>query len=358
MCDAVTRCRSRVLCMLLLAGVAPLHAQDASALRKAELRALLDSIVPAHAAAEAAAARRDSADRRLILERSASSIDTVTVGPFRMVRPKGKGQRTIRSFEAAWQHRDEWMNAAEPQLRTMVFLVGTGEPTPIYDVLRRRPRHFRVSLPPWERRHGRLSAENQIASALTVTLPKDVREWLRGAAVGGPDFLEQGYRNLAASGSSISRECYRGRPERCLDALGVTGPGPDWSRWYTIDDLRELARPTGGNREKLLKHPCFAEQNDRACLEIYAQRNPPGPNPPLSGVTRASFVNYLLRHGSPDAFRILADSASRPIQARLTAMAEGNLVRAVAEWRKTVEAGRPRPVAASVSTRLTTLFWV
>lgn len=320
------------------------------------LRLRVDSLRAIERVQRAARDRADSIRRAQRLEEGAGSLDTVLVAGFSVVARDKSVDRIARLFEEVWRERGAALLGPDA-LNNTVFVVQDRNRFGALDALKSRDHHHAIVLArePWQR-----SAQVWVALASVYSgkLSPQLREWLEGASIGrdARSMREAVYRQIALQPNTAAQQCLQGNAQRCLDALGLRDAGARFERRYTPDELR--AYVLGGNRARqhlLRAHPCFANRNDNACLELITN---PTRLIPMSADARISFFDFLLKRAGPTAFGRLQAVQELPVEQQLAALAPGGLEQAANEWRQQIATAEPNRLGASLAVAGSTLFWV
>lgn len=351
-----------VACLLLVPGT-PLRAQSHRA-EEAALARHLDSILPAFGAARqmqrAVQARWDSAAQARAAARVRGLLDTVSVGPLRVVTHHGQERLAHDLFADVWsEYRPQVQDspALEHTLFTFEWAVRL-EAIPVEGSVER------VEVPRWT---SRASVEDRIRQAIGMALDGDLsttrvgRSWLPSPVrpVGEPADV---YRALAVTPSKINRSCLVGDVHACAQALGL-GVSPDsWKSWFTPQEERDqvLSRYLFDRRSRALQRAC-GNGSDASCRRLLGQeyarphRFTPGTLPYSA---RQSLLWLALQRGGVGAWdRLLKDPDAPPEQA-LAEVAGVGVDPLVAAWRRWVLERRPDVSAGLPGAVLAAGAWI
>ena len=374
--------------LALLAGAEPGAGQEAPSFqeraeaRAAEERALLeriegmrDALAEARERSLREAARNDSIHEA----RSAVDLDTVAVGPLRVVSHEDRADEARRAVEAVWSEMEPWIGSdAVPLAEGHFFL---------YD-----PRNDlgRVSLPDHYRISGRDWSDfsftgDMVRSNLRIAIAREVARlsppmleaWTSGAGpLRRPDAeLPDLYRQLVLTPSIATERCVAGDAAGCWAALGLNVSDQPMTEWYT-----EAQAGLASNRRKGAWEwfACAAQRPPERCDEPVRARRWTGLIP-LAHPLRADFLGFALEQGGEGALERLLDHLPEEAGTRRSrggdpdvdhaAFAES--VRAgladasgmegdalVLAWRERLVESRPDVQADAERTRTATFAWI
>ncbi len=341
----------------------------------ATLEARLDSLVPL--LREAERAEHERYQRDLLIEARAAAeqaqVDTVFVGPFRVVSPRDQIDTARELFEEVWE--EEFAHLGEsPKLSDEIFAFQWSNV--------RVPIHIfgngqHVSHGAWRSRARVLeSIRNAIAGPMNWDLAAahaPLTSWAEGNVLVSPD-LPDVYRYMATSVSKTTRACMEGSVTDCSLALGL----PMWENgdprrristeerlrylraWYTPDERRALAARSGGvwNEDELPdRHLCVYDGGLEACDRLLARRVLWGLDP-LPPEVRTSLSAYAIEQGGAGAWdRLRADPERTPMRA-LEAASGLTIDELIARWRAHVIEHRVTPYRAIVPSSAMALLWL
>ncbi|HEX9887190.1 MAG TPA: hypothetical protein VGA70_11915 [Longimicrobiales bacterium] len=258
-----------LMAVLLIAGVpAPASAQDAPRAERpeverleAELRQLLARMGPVSDRATLERVTRDSLRAKRAQE--AATIDTVSVGPLRIVTVAERADEARRAFAAVWYD-------LEPQIAGAVDM---SKATFVYDAtdelryLRFQETSYRVDGRRWTgdwrvRFDDDLLVErirHSLFSEVSRQLPDGLQTWLRNWPVTPAPERSMGdlYRALVLNGTRATEACVEGDLESCWSSLGFVGDAARLADWvpdapgalgtcsHDVDALSTLLAETG-----------------------------------------------------------------------------------------------------------------
>lgn len=345
--------------------------------------------------------RAEAEDLRLRAARRgavARTVDTVTVGPFRIFAEPGRVEDARSDFEAVHAEFDALLGDDRDVPRA-TFLY---DPASVLGDLLVADGAARVTGRNWDLLgFDRASLERAVryhaGLAVSRSYPEGFQAWVGGL---GPirygderDRFER-HRLFILARAPAAKECIEGDLEACWDAVGLVGRPRAPDRWYDARRLDPEGRPVASRatpREALaMWHDCRRAGDDgEPCQSAFlAQPRFWMDAIPLPGTLRADLVVFALELGGPGALDRLLDRVpagetptvevevgdstetrerflhlrhadfATEVRAALVAAAgvsEGELM---ARWRESVLAARPEGVADDGSTRLATTFWI
>lgn len=379
--------------LLALGSPPPIAAQDGPGSPSDPVQAQLAKLDSLVAIREQMVRARDSLSEEIRVRDSlrwarVEILDTIRVGPFRLVGREGALGRAEPLVGSAWRGEAPLLGEeGEARLRETVFVVtapGAGIPGAITSELRRRPGHQEVRLP--GRRHP-LRAQRVVSRALAVavleTLPAELEGWVvlgrtgadppssierrravldwAAAAANRDEALRRTYRELALATAPVARRCFEGSVRACRLALGLDDPGPRWEGWYGIEELRRIAAAElaegRARRRASHAHACVHELDDDRCLEHFLRSG--GPPAPVGVQVRTTFLREVLRDAGGEGVEgLFREAEGETAAARVERAAPGSLDGAVERWRNRVEAHAPPAPDPPLRARLSTLFWL
>jgi hypothetical protein len=333
-------------------------AQEATSEAIQAARARVDSILPLldslraerNAALEAYRARQ-------LLDQTVP-LDTVVVGPLRVVSAPRHRELAAWAFGEAWK---EWAPLAAGSRAVdaaPLFAVRRGHET--LGLTRSRGSFHWVSVGRAPRRGAMLDAVRiRLGEVLLGAAPPEVRAWTGGRPVLGRQRWAWVARELVTAPSLAARRCYRGEAGWCQDALGLADTTGGWQRWYTPAErrhrLEEMGPPRGDARFGAAWRGCLDEEREEACAALLAGMSP---IPPLGAEARASFLEHVLGQGGEGSLVRLEEAREVSLGERLAHVAGQDLDTLTASWRRQVLAARPGPWADLASSPLAVLGWV
>lgn len=343
---------------------------DSTQARLSELETLMQALQPRVEAARREARRADSLRTDSLKRARQIPLDTVQVGPLRIVTVPEQTELAREVFSEIWEVYQPLVMGSEDLLHGHLFLFRYGwrfgetylEGDHVHNV--EMSRRFGMD-------RLRAKVRNALGHALVQSLPPDassLRDWVGMTPLTPPLDWSWIYRELASTPALAARRCYQGDVGWCLEALGISMGNGGWEEWYTPEERRLLVERRfesrtrlagfdvpGLTREALLVHGCLELRVDRACLEILEAW--PG-KIPLSVSARASLVAEALRQGGEGAFSRLIGSPDTALVARLTWAASLPADTLAVRWRDTVLSSRPRVHAGLLLSPLPLILWV
>lgn len=338
------------LAALVLAMPAPARAQAADT-----LVARIDSLLPQWRRAAEAAERADALrDRQRELE-TLARVDTVRIGPLRVLAAPEDTAAAREVFAEAWAWYAPFVGDSVRGASWPLFVFSSSHAAA--EIYVRHPRVYLVDVRPWYgRRLVRENAQSAIGRALSDAMPAELREWAGASPpmeLRGPSWV---YRELAGTPSRAARLCFEGQTRWCWEAVGVTESEDPWRSWYTAEERRLLAlathtwNPEGAARVRA----CF-DGSMEACEAVLERQTP---RVPLSVAARTSLLVHALEAGGEDSYaRLLATDASG-VRERLARAARMDPDALMTAWRARVLAARPEAGEDLARRPWSTLFWV
>lgn len=319
------------------------------------LVARVERLLPQWRQAVEVAARADALREQSREVAALANVDTVRVGPLRVLASPEDTASARSLFEATWKEFAPLVGDSIRGLAAAIF-VFHGSPGAA-EIYVRQDRVYRLTPPPWGA--GRRISEHvraAIGQALADALPDDVRQWIGGSPLiqlRGPAAV---YRELATAPSRAARSCFVGVGGWCWEALGISQAGDPWRTWYTAPERRLVATrlPSFGSPRTAQALQCFAGSL-QACDALLFERAPPIP---LSATARTSLVVYALQAGGEGSYARLLATASPSLPERLALAAGRDRDALVAAWRADVLSRRPDAAADLARLPWSVLFWM
>ncbi len=294
-------------------------------------------------------------------------LDTITVGPLRVVALPEQVGLAREVFQSVWEGFRPLVRGSEEVLSSQLFIFRyawrfdgmylEGEGVHSVEMSRRFGRDRLES-----------KARDRLGFAILSALPEGkpgLRWWIGNRSLATGDDWSWIYRDLAASPSAAAHRCFRGDIPWCWEAMGVSRQEEGWINWYTPEERRILVEAKRGYRLRmdrvrwsspyLLVHGCVVLESDRACLEIL--REFPS-EIPLGTAARASLAALALRKGGEGAFSRLAMASGEGIREQLAAAAGIPADSLMSLWQARVLQEKPRLHADLLQAPLSLLFWV
>lgn len=289
-------------------------------------------------------------------------LDTLQVGPLRIVTPEEQAPAARRAFEEAWETVAPFAGDATHVLDDGIWL------------FQHAPRFERIRLPltpddvkvhdlrvrswrPWERvvRNVEGSLWRRLASAV----PGDVGVVIRGGPwqPKGDEFLEIAYRGLVTAAGRPSRACVRGDLAACWTAVGADGVAERWDEWYGPAERRRVvleSSPSGSAQGS--RHRACAEGSQAAC-DLFLEESGP-PEVPVRGMARAGLVGYALDLGGEGSYGRLLEAAGAGLREAVSAASGLDADEVMRRWRARVLEHRPATGADLGRSRWSTLVWI
>ncbi|MEP7326284.1 MAG: hypothetical protein ABI836_10080 [Gemmatimonadota bacterium] len=346
--------------VLLAAGARCGWGQDVASIRRRiaqleQMKMELNAAADSHAALEGA--------RRLAV------LDSLSVGPLRLLAPHQSIDFARRVGEAAWTAlRGRLEDSVAMVLHQRRFVLIPEDPADSTQTKAQGYATLGTVLVVPGNRPASLTALEIIVPVygdLWRTLDPSMREWLSGPVTPTLDTVavsSSNYLELVTSGSPVARGCYQGRMEDCEEALGLVRPADPAMAWYSVEGRRELVGRlgqvlrTGVTREVFTR--CVVQHVDADCVALLHQDEALVP-PPLSGSLRASYLLTALKLGETGSLaRLLGSSEEASVARRLELTAGTSLSTLTARWHSAVLAMRLNPIQLTASTAGASVVWM
>lgn len=328
-----------------------LHAQSLVSDEAAMYRARIDSLLPVYEAARRALTVADSVREVNELAAQREPLDSILLTPFIVVAPRSHADKVFPLMRRTIEERASLLAQLESAPR-ITLLVEADSFYRAFRSMNKAPRHHIVSLRGDDGERRRRIAANAVDDALLDLAPPAVREWMLDGRMTHGREAKHAYRALATSPSGMTKRCYDGVVEECVNALGLGTPY-DSTRGYTNEQIRTLAVRARGTNFRAYAH-CRDAGIMEQCFAIL--RSYGGPPMPLGRIPRANFLVFALERGGPGAMARL--TASRSDATSSIESAAGTDVRTLArEWRENIEAARPVANAGTGAAGAATLIW-
>jgi len=330
---------------------------------EAELIARIEALIPAYETAQVA--RREA---RLRAEEASEPppvrIDTVQVGPIRIVSLPDEAETARDLFAEVWRERFP-MADESPRLTGKIF---TFQWRTRASGLRLEPRAdeevIQVALSRvWAptRNQAKAVVADAVARALVSDFPpgSPMSDWMtyRGTPVG-----ESVYRILATGGSGAGRSCLGGDIDACEASLGFgfADSGARLAEWFSERERQDMVnRAAVGRRVDTDSAPyrrCLEENDVSGCDAILAELDWVT-WPSASDRQRAHLLWYAAELGGPGAWRRALDRGEASIPEVLEALAGRPIDDLVADWQSSIVAQRPDVQAGLGGKGSRALFW-
>lgn len=325
----------------------------------------LDTLLPlleeARAEALRAAAVRDS----VRLAESVVALDTVLVGPIRVLAYPDQRSLAEEIVGTAWADLSGVVGRSPGLEGTTFFVDGVG----------RRPPAFVdqavqvVSAPAWVRRSAvEGNTRSALGRALATDLGPNLRAWSGVWNVGPPLRTDRVYRELMTTASQANRACIEGDVGACASAMGLAGSG--LSDWYAPEEAAALAvhLHTRWSREAWYRRDLRSLaagqrcQEDAAagrvesCREFLVGQGSRVPAP-MGMAARQTLMWVALEKGGAGAWDRLTAEPGRTPEAALAAASGLTTPELMAAWRAWLDTRRPVTYSALPTTRWVSFFW-
>jgi len=330
----------------------PVRAQET----EAELVRHLHEIAPLAADAEQAAQEARAARERASRPRLVTAIDTVAVGPLRILTPPDQHRAAEGFFRDVWEGYAPFVASSPSILRTTYVFQWSNQlaEIPVNGTV------GRVELGALRPASAvRFGVENVIATTLGTDLPPFVARWA-GSSVRAPtdEAARRAFLELATTASKATHDCLEASAVACWMALGLDLDDTPLDDWYTPEERRALvAAWLPGSRERQpLWTSCVESGSIPDCDEYLSRFRLYGPIQDRNA--RSALLWLALRAGGAGAWeRLRADPGADPGDALRRASGLGTEELA-STWRAWVLQGAPRTRAALDPHLLFSLMWI
>ncbi len=350
------------LCLAMGHG-APLAAQSHQADEAALVRHL-DSILPLYREAERAARAEESrveAEQKALAVAQGPRLDTIDVGPLRVVTLPGQADLARRFFTDAFRSFRPVVGDGAA-FRHALF---TFQWSVKFEAIPVEGNVYRVELRRWDLARA---VESRTRAAIGEALRDDLSSTRTGRTWGSapirptPDPAAI-YRELATTRANPNESCLAGAAHSCAVALGLDVKPGAWRSWFTPAEKREMvARAFAWDTGDRARQRTCLDGADSACDRIVAVMFAPARggriHGTLSSEARGSLLWLALERGGEGAWaRLLHDPDASPEEA--LAEASGLQVDELcAAWRGWVLAHRPDEAASLSAGILSATFWI
>lgn len=327
-----------------------------------EIQARIPDVEAAVERARRAEERRDSIRRA----NRGVETDTLAIGPLTVVTVPEDAEEARRFVSRIWSEEFEsWLGSDAEGIFDDVVLSFQYGPRRRHIEVRGPALH--VSERSWWPEAG---VERAIRSVLqnhvrVRLLPGDLRAWIENGAFALDDPARL-YRRLALARSDVAHECFEGRAEACLTALGLGDSDP--ATWYGDAHLAALARDPRFDAT----FGCFVRPGSEWCEEAGTVSPTLGFRwLPMPRVLRASFLWYTLQRGGEGALERLVEGRDDPhvrsptefgavYRERFEAAGGVDAPELAEGWRAWIFTGKPSEGHADVPTRarLSAFLWI
>lgn len=323
----------------------------------------LDSLAPLLEQAERAAEQADREARRRAREELGLTLDTLRVGPLRIVTPEGQASDARRAFEEVWEDAgprvgdatDElsetiWTFQYAPRLHGLhVFFTQHGE--------RRQRVHVRSWLP-WDR--VLRAAEKKVWSVLGRQLEGEVEEVISSAWGPWwpltPERLEAAHRELVAAPGRPARACVAGDVDACWVAIGADGVPDGWEEWYEPAERRAVVRTRFREEAPWAAVEACERGVQDACDDLLNESADPAL--PLNGAFRTRIVAHAVQLGGEGGYERLVKTGGADLREALSRAAEMDANEVMESWRTRVLENRPEVGGDTARRHWSTLVWM
>ncbi len=352
MCERARRRTVAGIAVALAFLPAPIRAQET----EAELVRHLHDVAPL-----AAEADRDAQEARAARERASrpgrvTAVDTLAVGPLRILAPTDERRAAEGFFREVWEGYAPFVASSPSTGRTTYVFQWSNEPAEISVEGTVR----RVELGAWRPASAvRSGVENVIATTLGIDLPPPVARWA-GSSVRAPgaDAARAAFFELATTPSKATHACLEADAVACWVAMGLDLDDRPLDDWYTPEERRALvsAWAPGSREGQPLWISCVESGSIPDCDEYLSRFRLYGPMQDRNA--RSALLWLALRAGGAGAWdRLRADPEANPGDALRRASGLGTEELA-SMWRTWVLQGAPRTRAALDPHLLFSLMWI
>lgn len=362
-------------------------ASGAMAEERARIQARFEALQPLADEAMERASLESQARREAARARNLAGLDTLRVGPLRVIVTEEQLDDARPHYEAAWDHYRMLLGGDGPETLPHVPLVyqrGLRRTAPgVTRGLLARP-------PLWGRPGTVQASVRRSVGAGLAHAVEPYWMWAAAEPVGEMPNLEPVYRELVTSRSATTRRCLEGDLGACWIAMGATG-APDLQAdvelWYTPEQRRGIVRSRYSSSANPTAVECLELAQQRACDRLMTSQVRRRAVP-LGDDARAALLTVAFEMGGPgslgrfaarlegtagwvdpaitsirqraDAPGVLAGGGDGAEQLRhAVAAASGRPADEVmAEWHRRVTTARPDRDGEAREVRLGSLFWI
>ena len=337
--------------LALAGGQRALAAQQTEEDLVRHLHELLPRLDSARVAATAA---RDRADAREAF-RSVASVDTLQVGPLRILTPPDEHRVAEGFFRDVWESDYAAFVASSPSLeRTSFTFQWTEDPghIPVGGAVRT------VALPAWRPASAvRAAVEAAISTALAEDLPVAVAAWGGGEVRDWSRVAGDVFREVTIVPSRSNRACLEGDIGACWTSLGLDLDDTPLDEWYTPEERRARVGAMGTLPDARSTWLACVRQGSTPACDAYLARWPL-PRPIADPAGRRAMLWIALRAGGTGAWaRLRADTSATTGEALSNASGLTSQELAT-RWRAWLIDGAPRSRAVLDPNLLIYLMWI
>jgi hypothetical protein len=343
-----------MLAVLPLAGLTvrtPAGAQQTEEELVRHLRELMPRLDSARAEANTARAEANARNARPHVR----SVDTLTVGPLRILTPSDERRVAESFFRDVWESEYAPFVDTSPNLeRTTFTFQWAADPgtIPVDGPVRR------VELLAWRRATSvRTTVVGAIDMALGDDLPDPIREWAGTTVRDRPEAAADVFREMTVAPSRSNRACLAGRAEACWTSLGLDLDATPFDDWYDPEERRAFVAAFGPRRREASTWEACVQARSTAACDLYLMQG--FRLPPISNrAARVAALRLALRGGGEGAWdRLRADTSATP--ADMLRHASGLTSQELAtRWRTWMMEGAPRTRAVLDPHLLAYLIWI
>jgi hypothetical protein len=340
----------RRLAFLMALGVtAPLQTradQAPAEVTEEQLIRRIEGLVPEYESARAA--REARAEEQRAATRRSIPLDTMRIGPLRVVMLPDDVDRSRSLFEEVWNESFSGLEVSPSLSRHLLVFqwrarvqriaFATDPNQQVVDI--QLPR---VRVPTADR------AKAEIRDALSRSVLADfpsgspMSDWL--TARGYPPAVEM-YRLLALANVGATRECLNGEGVACGAALGIGfgEPGADMSAWFEPSQRVEMARTVVAqlrvDTDDALVRSCIDLNDVQACDSVLARLDWVS-WVPVSDRLRTHALWLAVSLGGEDAWRRALERTDAPVVNVLEHVSGLSIQEFLSIWREELIANRP-----------------
>ncbi|MFQ6046427.1 MAG: hypothetical protein ACE5PT_08730, partial [Gemmatimonadales bacterium] len=295
--------------------------------------------------------------------RGGEAMDTVYVGPMRVLARRGEGAFAADAASIVWNRLGPALGPDSLGLRAMTVLAWEND----------------VPSGDWDRTVGvsyyRRLGESELASRMLIEierrlfddLPAEYSDWVVAGVLDSlsPRRLAGLYTELATTPAPAGRECFNGSLEGCGAYLGLEGDYDRVISWYSPRTRRALAsrarwllrqeQPQLSARDLT---SCVEAKMDDACIRLIRALDLHPGRAPASLSARASLIRAAVDLGGPGTLGRMLDGDDSTMVGRLESSTGLPVDSVLAAWRNMVLGGEPQDPAVSRSSGWVAVFWV
>lgn len=356
----VLTARGRVAWLLLLPLAGLLAPPAVAGQTTEELVQRLDSLHPLLEEARREAKRAELEARLRAQAELGITLDTLQVGPLRVVTPTEQADHARRAFEEAWEAIAPSVGDATHVLEDKIWVFQYAprlHPIRLPSTPRRADvHHVRVrSWRSWDRVVG--SVEGSVWRRLASAVPGEAGSMIGRWRWPTDEILEMAYRDLVTAPGRPSRACARGDIEACWTAMGADGVPERWDAWYGPAERRRavLARPPPESVHRTRYQAC--ERGSQAACDLFLEEWK-APEIPMRGMARTGLARYAVELGGEGSYRRLLEAGDVDLREAVSRAADLDADEVMRRWRALMLEHRPEIGTDVARSWWSTLFWI